>query len=128
MLRRSSVSQEKVTFPSHPFFILLFTTFIGLHVEQRKRITIGVEPAVKPQLLLFLDDPTSDLDSQTAWSICTFLLKLANHGQAIPGTIHHPSAILFQEFDRLLFLAEGDKTIYFGETGQDSSTLSEDWL
>jgi ATP-binding cassette, subfamily G (WHITE), member 2, PDR len=32
---------------------------------------------------------------------------LADHGQAILCTIHQPSAQLFSEFDRLLFLAEG---------------------
>jgi ATP-binding cassette subfamily G (WHITE) protein 2 (SNQ2) len=30
----------------------------GLGVEARKRLTIGVELAAKPQLLLFLDEPT----------------------------------------------------------------------
>jgi ATP-binding cassette, subfamily G (WHITE), member 2, PDR len=97
----------------------------GLNVEQRKRLTIGVELAAKPALLLFLDEPTSGLDSQTAWSICTLLRKLANNGQAILCTIHQPSAILFQEFDRLLFLAPGGKTVYFGEIGQKSKTLSD---
>ena len=96
----------------------------GLNVEQRKRLTIGVELAAKPALLLFLDEPTSGLDSQTAWSICTLLRKLANNGQAILCTIHQPSAILFQEFDRLLFLAAGGKTVYFGEIGEKSKTLS----
>jgi ATP-binding cassette, subfamily G (WHITE), member 2, PDR len=96
----------------------------GLNVEQRKRLTIGVELAAKPALLLFLDEPTSGLDSQTACSICTLLRKLANNGQAILCTIHQPSAILFQEFDRLLFLAKGGKTVYFGEIGEKSKTLS----
>ncbi|KAJ7182527.1 ABC-2 type transporter-domain-containing protein [Mycena crocata] len=76
----------------------------GLNVEQRKRLTIGVELAAKPELLVFFDEPTSGLDSQTAWSICQLMRKLANHGQAILSTIHQPSAILMQEFDRLLFL------------------------
>lgn len=31
----------------------------GLNVEQRKLLTIGVELAAKPKLLLFLDEPTS---------------------------------------------------------------------
>jgi ATP-binding cassette subfamily G (WHITE) protein 2 (PDR) len=96
----------------------------GLNVEQRKRLTIGVELAAKPALLLFLDEPTSGLDSQTAWSICTLLRKLANNGQAILCTIHQPSAILFQEFDRLLFLAKGGKTVYFGEIGERSKILT----
>jgi ABC-type multidrug transport system ATPase subunit len=97
----------------------------GLNVEQRKLLTIGVELAAKPKLLLFLDEPTSGLDSQSSWSICAFLRKLADSGQAILCTVHQPSAILFQEFDRLLFLAKGGKTVYFGDIGSDSRTLLE---
>ncbi|OAA78455.1 ABC-2 type transporter [Akanthomyces lecanii RCEF 1005] len=95
----------------------------GLNVEQRKLLTIGVELAAKPKLLLFLDEPTSGLDSQSSWSICSFLRKLADSGQAILCTVHQPSAILFQEFDRLLFLAKGGKTVYFGQIGDNSRTL-----
>lgn len=96
----------------------------GLNVEQRKRLTIGVELAAKPQLLLFLDEPTSGLDSQTSWIICNLMEKLKNSGQAILCTIHQPSAMLFQRFDRLLFLAKGGRTVYFGEIGQNSKTLT----
>ncbi|KAF9895076.1 hypothetical protein FE257_004705 [Aspergillus nanangensis] len=96
----------------------------GLNVEQRKRLTIGVELAAKPQLLLFLDEPTSGLDSQTSWSILDLVDTLTNHGQAILCTIHQPSAMLFQRFDRLLFLARGGRTVYFGEIGENSSTLA----
>ena len=95
----------------------------GLNVEQRKRLTIGVELAAKPRLLLFLDEPTSGLDSQTAWSICQLMRKLADNGQAILCTIHQPSSLLIQEFDRLLFLARGGKTVYFGDLGKNSKTL-----
>lgn len=95
----------------------------GLNVEQRKLLTIGVELAAKPKLLLFLDEPTSGLDSQSSWSIISFLRKLSSAGQAILCTIHQPSAILFQEFDRLLFLARGGKTVYFGELGENSTKL-----
>lgn len=89
----------------------------GLNVEQRKLLTIGVELAAKPALLLFLDEPTSGLDSQSSWAIISFLRKLANHGQTVLATIHQPSAILFQEFDRLLFLEQG------GKTGMSSTVL-----
>ena len=97
----------------------------GLNVEQRKRLTIGVELAAKPELLLFLDEPTSGLDSQTSWAICDLMEKLKNSGQAILCTIHQPSAMLFQRFDRLLFLAKGGKTVYFGPIGENSRTLSD---
>lgn len=95
----------------------------GLNVEQRKRLTIGVEIAAKPDLLLFFDEPTSGLDSQTAWSICSLMRKLADHGQAVLCTIHQPSAILMQQFDRLLFLAKGGRTVYFGDLGSNMETL-----
>ncbi|CAK9439083.1 uncharacterized protein LODBEIA_P33070 [Lodderomyces beijingensis] len=95
----------------------------GLNVEQRKRLTIGVELVAKPKLLLFLDEPTSGLDSQTAWSICKLIRKLADHGQAILCTIHQPSAILMKYFDRLLFLQQGGQTVYFGDLGDNCSTL-----
>ncbi|TLD04992.1 uncharacterized protein PgNI_09248 [Pyricularia grisea] len=97
----------------------------GLNVEQRKRLTIGVELAARPQLLLFLDEPTSGLDSQTSWSICNLMEKLTRSGQAILCTIHQPSAILFQRFDRLLLLAKGGRTVYFGEIGKNSHVLMD---
>ncbi|KAH0541819.1 hypothetical protein FGG08_003702 [Glutinoglossum americanum] len=109
----------------------------GLNVEQRKRTTIGVELVAKPALLLFLDEPTSGLDSrefspdtpvssksnlwiESAWSVIKFLRKLANAGQAILCTIHQPSSMLFEQFDRLLLLQMGGKTVYFGDVGENS--------
>ena len=97
----------------------------GLNVEQRKRLTIGVELAARPQLLLFLDEPTSGLDSQTSWSICQLMRKLTDSGQAILCTIHQPSALLFQSFDRLLLLASGGRTVYFGDIGKNSAILTD---
>jgi ATP-binding cassette subfamily G (WHITE) protein 2 (SNQ2) len=119
----------------------------GLGVEARKRVTIGVELASKPQLLvssrrrlittirsdalppqLFLDEPTSGLDSQSAFNIVRFLRKLASAGQAILVTVHQPDSFLFEHFDRLLLLTssrggQGGKCVYFGEIGKDSNVL-----
>lgn len=96
----------------------------GLNIEQRRRLTIGIELAAKPELLLFLDEPTSGLDSQTSWAICQLLKRLARSGQAILCTIHQPSAMLFQEFDSLLLLAKGGKTVYFGGSSTAESLSS----
>ncbi|KAJ5398236.1 hypothetical protein N7509_006349 [Penicillium cosmopolitanum] len=97
----------------------------GLNVEQRKRLTIGVEVVARPKLLLFLDEPTSGLDSQTSWSICNLMDTLTRNGQAILCTIHQPSAMLFERFDRLLLLARGGKTVYFGDVGPGAKTMMD---
>src|ERR1700733_7648583 len=49
---------------------------------------------------------------------------LANNGQAVLCTIHQPSAVLMQEFDRLLFLESGGRTVYFGDIGENCNTLT----
>jgi ATP-binding cassette subfamily G (WHITE) protein 2 (PDR) len=124
--------QEKIDYVEEVIKLLDMTEYAdavvgvpgeGLNVEQRKRLTIGVELAAKPALLLFLDEPTSGLDSQTSWAILDLLDKLKKNGQAILCTIHQPSAMLFQRFDRLLFLARGGRTVYYGDVGQNSKIL-----
>jgi ATP-binding cassette subfamily G (WHITE) protein 2 (PDR) len=124
--------QEKIEYVEEVIKLLEMTEYAdavvgvpgeGLNVEQRKRLTIGVELAAKPALLLFLDEPTSGLDSQTSWAILDLLDKLKKNGQAILCTIHQPSAMLFQRFDRLLFLQRGGKTVYYGDVGANSKIL-----
>ncbi|KAJ5524367.1 ABC multidrug transporter atrF [Penicillium frequentans] len=97
----------------------------GLSVEQRKRVTIGVELVSKPSILIFLDEPTSGLDGQSAYNTVRFLRKLADIGQAVLVTIHQPSAQLFAEFDTLLLLAKGGKTVYFGDIGDNGQTVKD---
>ena len=95
----------------------------GLSVEQRKRVTIGVELVSKPSILIFLDEPTSGLDGQSAYNTVRFLRKLADVGQAVLVTIHQPSAQLFAQFDTLLLLAKGGKTVYFGDIGENGAAV-----
>ncbi|RKP09136.1 ABC-2 type transporter-domain-containing protein [Thamnocephalis sphaerospora] len=94
----------------------------GISGEERKRVTIALELAANPTIL-FLDEPTSGLDAQASLTIVAFLRRLADNGQAIVCTIHQPSAVLFEHFDKLLLLARGGNTVYFGKTGQDAGTL-----
>lgn len=97
----------------------------GLSIEQRKRLTIGVELVSKPGILIFLDEPTSGLDGQAAFNTLRFLKKLAGVGQAILVTIHQPSASLFEQFDTLLLLSGGGKTVYFGDIGDKGQTVKD---
>ncbi|KAL4963721.1 ABC-2 type transporter-domain-containing protein [Aspergillus stella-maris] len=79
--------------------------------------------AAKPDLMIFLDEPTSGLDSQTSFAICTFMRRIANHGQAVLATIHQPGAVMFERFDRLLLLAKGGRMAYVGDVGLHSRTV-----
>jgi ATP-binding cassette subfamily G (WHITE) protein 2 (SNQ2) len=96
----------------------------GLSIEQRKRTTIGVELVARPKLL-FLDEPTSGLDGQSAFQILRFLKKLSAAGQSMLVTVHQPSALLFEQFDQLILLAKGGRTVYNGELGKHASTMKE---
>ncbi|EGC32790.1 hypothetical protein DICPUDRAFT_155216 [Dictyostelium purpureum] len=98
-------------------------TGIGISVEERKRLTIGVELVAKPHIL-FLDEPTSGLDAQSSYNIVKFIRKLADAGMPLVCTIHQPSSVLFEHFDRILLLAKGGKTVYFGDIGEKSKTLT----
>ncbi|EGG24321.1 ABC transporter G family protein [Cavenderia fasciculata] len=95
---------------------------VGISIEERKRLNIGIELVAKPHIL-FLDEPTSGLDSQSSYNIIKFIRKLADSGMPLVCTIHQPSSVLFEYFDRLLLLAKGGKTVYFGDIGHRSSTL-----
>ena len=88
----------------------------GLNLEQRKRVSIGVELAAKPEIL-FLDEPSSGLDGQSALTIILLLRKLADAGQSILCTIHQPAAELIETFDSLLLLVRGGKVAYDGPMG-----------
>lgn len=96
----------------------------GLSIEQRKRVTLGVELVAKPSLL-FLDEPTSGLDGQSAYNIVRFMRRLVDGGQAVLCTIHQPSAVLFDAFDSLVLLAKGGKMAYFGES---EWSLTREWM
>jgi ABC-type multidrug transport system ATPase subunit/ABC-type multidrug transport system permease subunit len=125
--------QEKLDFVEHVIRILGMEDFAnavvgypggkGLKFEQRKRLSIGVELVAKPKLLIFLDEPTSGLDSSSSEAIVDLLKKLAASGLGIICTIHQPSAVLFQRFDRLLLMASGGKVAYFGDIGHNSETV-----
>lgn len=86
----------------------------GVSGGERKRTSIGVELITDPSLI-FLDEPTTGLDSFTATNVMEILGDLARKdGRTVVSTIHQPNSDIFEMFDRLLLLARG-KIIYFNE-------------
>ena len=65
--------------------------------------------------LIFLDEPTTGLDSFTATSVMESLGDLARKdNRTVISTIHQPNSDIFEMFDRLMLLARG-KIIYFNK-------------
>eukprot|EP00027_Filamoeba_sp_ATCC50430_P012825 CAMPEP_0168563134 /NCGR_PEP_ID=MMETSP0413-20121227/12515_1 /TAXON_ID=136452 /ORGANISM="Filamoeba nolandi, Strain NC-AS-23-1" /LENGTH=699 /DNA_ID=CAMNT_0008594649 /DNA_START=80 /DNA_END=2179 /DNA_ORIENTATION=- len=110
----------------------------GVSGGERKRVAIGVELVTNPSLL-FLDEPTTGLDSFTAKQVVDNLRRLAASGRTIVCTIHQPNSQIFHMFDRLILLAKGhmiyngltrDVMRYFHDIGAQPPSLMNpaDWF
>ncbi|XP_023942466.2 dnaJ homolog subfamily C member 10 [Bicyclus anynana] len=82
------------------------TRCCNLSGGQRKRVSIAVELIDNPPVL-FLDEPTTGLDSMTTAQCMDMLKNLARAGRTVICTIHQPSASVYKLFDQVYILAEG---------------------
>ena len=87
--------------------------FRGLSGGLKRRLSIGIALAKQP-LVLYLDEPTTGVDSASAAMIMKFLKQIAtSRNIAVLCTIHQPPASVFAGFDDTLILASG-RIAYFG--------------
>lgn len=84
----------------------------GVSGGEKKRTSIALEVITNPSLI-FLDEPTTGLDSKSALDVASILRMLARNGRTIVTTIHQPSSEILSRFDKVLCLCEG-KIVYDG--------------
>ncbi|KAL6067079.1 White-brown complex protein 11 [Balamuthia mandrillaris] len=94
----------------------------GISGGEAKRTAIGAELITNPKLL-FLDEPTTGLDSAVSLSLVNTLRRLAERGRTIVCTIHQPRYEIFSKFDKLLLMSEG-KVVYFGSVAESIAYFS----
>uniref|UniRef100_A0A8D2QJF0 ATP binding cassette subfamily G member 2 (JR blood group) n=1 Tax=Zonotrichia albicollis TaxID=44394 RepID=A0A8D2QJF0_ZONAL len=84
----------------------------GVSGGERKRTNIGMELITDPAIL-FLDEPTTGLDSSTANAVLLLLKRMSKQGRTIIFSIHQPRYSIFRLFDSLTLLAAG-RVLYHG--------------
>jgi len=93
----------------------------GISGSERKLLCVGMQLLSRPQLL-FLDEPTTGLDSVTAFDLLQTLHALA-HGKfqqqaiTIVCSIHQPQSKIFNLFDAIILLRSGH-IVYQGSRKQ----------
>ncbi|XP_034087315.1 broad substrate specificity ATP-binding cassette transporter ABCG2b isoform X1 [Gymnodraco acuticeps] len=88
----------------------------GVSGGERKRCSIGMELIISPSLL-FLDEPTTGLDSNTANCIINLLYRLSRRGKTVIFSIHQPRYSIFRKFDHLTLMHKGE-VVYAGASDQ----------
>ena len=89
---------------------------------QRKRVSVALELLTRPALL-FLDEPTSGLDPGNEEQLMQLLRELADGGRTVIVVTHSVQSI--DVCDRVLFLAPGGTTAFFGPPGRGAAVLPQ---
>ena len=80
---------------------------------EKKRLSIAVELITNPALV-FMDEPTTSMDTFTAEKIISIVNKLTRKGRTIIATIHQPNTEIYRHMDLLMLLSFGS-VFYFGK-------------
>lgn len=86
----------------------------GMSGGERRRLSVAIQLVSNPSLL-FLDEPTTGLDSYNAYLLCLTLKRIAQKfHKTIITSIHQPRADIFKLFDKVLILSNG--RLCYGDT------------
>ena len=85
----------------------------GVSGGERKRCNIGIQLITDPAIL-FLDEPTTGLDSFQALAVMECIKGLALNGRLVVAVIHQPRSQIYSMFDHMLLLSAG-KSMFYGK-------------
>lgn len=88
----------------------------GISGGQKKRLAIGIEIIHLPDII-FLDEPTTGLDSSIAYEVMASVQALTAYNRTVLCTIHQPSLRTFHLFNTVMLMADG-RLIYSGPIGK----------
>ncbi|XP_028585297.2 broad substrate specificity ATP-binding cassette transporter ABCG2-like isoform X1 [Podarcis muralis] len=91
----------------------------GVSGGEKKRCSIGMELITSPSLI-FLDEPTTGLDANTANAIMQLLHQLSRKGRTVIFSIHQPRYSIFRLFDHLTLMSKGE--IIFAGAADEATT------
>eukprot|EP01135_Chromosphaera_perkinsii_P006081 Nk52_evm5s391 gene=Nk52_evmTU5s391 len=94
----------------------------GISGGERKRTSIGMELVIQPGIL-FLDEPTTGLDSSTALKVLLLLKELTEMGKTVIVAIHQPRYGIFRLFDSLTLMHDGS-IVYSGDVDHSLAYFS----
>eukprot|EP00759_Apiculatamorpha_spiralis_P028833 PhF_6_TR31356/c0_g1_i1/m.45883/K05681/ABCG2, CD338; ATP-binding cassette, subfamily G (WHITE), member 2 len=89
----------------------------GISGGEKKRTAIACELVTDPALL-FLDEPTTGLDTFNALHLMHVLKRLCSFGCTVVFSIHQPRAGIFAMFDLILLLNGFGEQSYFGPANE----------
>merc|ERR1719204_1650398 len=92
----------------------------GISGGEKKRVSIGIELLRNPGVI-FLDEPTTGLDSYQALSVMKSLKQLSSSGRTVICSIHQPRSAIYALTDNICVLTIGGRVVYIGEAGDHAS-------
>ncbi|ODV79110.1 P-loop containing nucleoside triphosphate hydrolase protein [Suhomyces tanzawaensis NRRL Y-17324] len=94
---------------------------------EQRRVSMAIQLLSKPSVL-FLDEPTTGLDTSSSLKLLKVLKKLASpeYGITVVLSIHQPRPEITMLFDKFCLLTRGGRLVYYGnlvDTGKYFNSL-----
>lgn len=88
----------------------------GLSGGQKRRLSIALELIGNPDILV-LDEPTTGLDSVSAYHVMDLLKKMADQNKTVVCSIHQPSSQIWSMIDQVILIS-GSFICFNGSTAE----------